>query len=123
MPIYQFRCDDTGQEFEVQFNSISEYDPASVRSPFTQSPNVTRIIREVNLARGGRLEALMRGDEDSLHALEDADPASLGHALREMAAETGEDMGNEFHEIVDRLSAGQAPEEIEAALPPIEHDD
>ena len=31
----------------------------------------------------------------------------------------GEDMGEEFHEVVDRLESGQPPEEIEKSLPDV----
>ena len=37
--------------------------------------------------------------------------------MGEMGAEMGEDLGPEFHEVIDRLESGQSPEEIEAALP------
>ncbi len=34
-----------------------------------------------------------------------------------MSREIGEDLGPEFDEVVDRLEAGESPEEIEAAMP------
>jgi Flp pilus assembly protein TadB len=37
--------------------------------------------------------------------------------MRQMSSEMGEDLGDEFHEVVDRLEKGQAPEEIEKAIP------
>lgn len=117
MPTYEFRCNDTGKRFEVEFKTIAEYDPTSVCSPFTGSPHVTRLIRKVALKKGGALSSLMGGDESSMPDLENADPETLGRALREMADESGEDMGSEFHEIVGRLEAGHSPEEIEASLP------
>lgn len=118
MPIYEFRCEDSGQYFQLSLPSVEDYDPAAVRSPYTGSTNVTRIIRQVNLKRGGRLDALVQGDEALLHDLEDADPAQLGRTLREMAQETGEDLGADFNAIVDRLEAGMSPDDIEASLPP-----
>jgi hypothetical protein len=49
----------------------------------------------------------------------DEDPRALGRMMREMSGELGEDMGPEFHEVVNRLEAGQSPEDIEKALPDI----
>ena len=40
-----------------------------------------------------------------------------GRRMRRMSRELGEDIGPEFDEVVDRLEAGQSPEEIESALP------
>ena len=37
--------------------------------------------------------------------------------MRKMSNEMGEDLGPEFEEVVDRLEAGQSPEEIEKSLP------
>ena len=64
------------------------------------------------------MDSLMSGDESTLEALENADPASLGRSLRTLAEESGDDMGGEFNEIVNRLEKGESPEQIEASLPP-----
>jgi predicted nucleic acid-binding Zn ribbon protein len=120
MPTYKFRCNDTNRRFEIKFKTIAEYEAATITSPFTGSTNVTRIIDRVIVKKSGGigLDALMSGDESALESLEHADPQTLGRSLRAMAAETGEDMGGEFNEIVSRLEAGDSPEEIEASLPP-----
>jgi len=51
----------------------------------------------------------------SLDALEH-DPQALGKMMRQMGNEMGEDLPTEFNEVVDRLEAGQSPEEIEASI-------
>jgi hypothetical protein len=56
-------------------------------------------------------------DPSNLGGLDESDPASLGRWMRRMGSEMGEDLGPEFTEMVDRLEAGQSPEDIEAALP------
>jgi hypothetical protein len=47
----------------------------------------------------------------------DNDPKALGQMMRKMGNEMGEDLPAEFDDVVDRLEAGQSPEEIESALP------
>ena len=37
--------------------------------------------------------------------------------MRQMSQEMGEEVGPEFDEVIDRLEAGQSPEEIEEAIP------
>ena len=37
--------------------------------------------------------------------------------MRKMGQETGEELGPEFDEVVDRLEAGESPDEVEKALP------
>jgi len=62
-----------------------------------------------------RLESL--ADPSNLAGLDENDPRSLARWMRKMSNEMGEDLGDEFNEVVDRLEAGQSPEEIEQALP------
>lgn len=61
-----------------------------------------------------RLESM--ADPSALAGLED-DPRALGRMMREMGSQIGEEMPPEFGEVVDRLEAGQSPDEIESALP------
>ena len=37
--------------------------------------------------------------------------------MRQMKGTVGEDMGPMFDEVVDRLEAGQSPEDIDSAMP------
>ena len=50
--------------------------------------------------------------------LANADPATLGRYMRKMSDEVGEDLGEEFNEVVDRLERGENPDDIEASMPP-----
>lgn len=55
-------------------------------------------------------------DPSSLAGLED-DPRAMARMMRKMGAEMGEEMGPEFDEVIDRLEAGQSPEEIDSSMP------
>jgi len=52
-----------------------------------------------------------------LDGLDEEDPKSVARWMRRMSREAGEDLGPEFDEVVDRLEAGQSPEEIEESVP------
>jgi hypothetical protein len=56
-------------------------------------------------------------DADSLGDLDENDPKSIARWMRKMSKEIGEDAGEEFEEVVDRLEAGQTPEQIEQEMP------
>jgi len=62
-----------------------------------------------------RLEAL--ADPSNLAGLDENDPRSIARWMKRMSAEIGEDLGDEFNEVIDRLEAGQSPEEIEKEMP------
>ena len=54
--------------------------------------------------------------------MDEDDPKSLGRFMRKMSQEMGEDLGDEFGEVVDRLEKGQSPEDIEKAMPDLADD-
>lgn len=119
MPTYEYRCNETGRHFEINYKTYADFDQAVPRSPYTGSTNVTRIIRRVALARSGsvQLDRIESGDLNALSELENADPQTLGRVMRHFGSQLDEDLGNEFDEVVERLESGQTPEEIERTMP------
>ena len=115
MPSYEYRCINCKRRFEV-YLSYSEYGKQANRCPHCNSENVQRRIGRIRFARSeeSRLDNL--ADPSKLAGLED-DPKAMARMMRDMSAEMGEDAGPEFDEVIDRLEAGQSPEEIDAAIP------
>ena len=115
MPTYQYRCQNCQKRFEV-FMTYSEYGSLQVTCPQCDSKDVSRRIGRIRFARSeeSRLDNL--ADPSALAGLED-DPKALGRMMRQMSREAGEEMPPEFDEVVDRLEAGQSPEDIEKAVP------
>lgn len=115
MPTYQYRCLNCKKRFEI-FMTYQEYDTRQVTCPHCHSDQVQRRIGRVRFARSEESRLDNMADLDSLEGLED-DPRAMGRMMRKMSQETGEDLGPEFDEVVNRLEAGQDPEEIEKSLP------
>ena len=121
MPYYDYRCADCGKKFRLFF-TYQEYDSAEPRCTNCQSEKLSRLIGRIALAKSedSRLESL---DPDSMLAgVDEDDPRSLGRFMRKMSSEMGEDLGKEFDEVVDRLEAGESPEEIEKTMPELADD-
>ncbi len=118
MPNYQYRCLSCHKRFEL-FMSYQEYGTAQVHCPHCASREVQRRIGRIRVAKSeeSRMDALT--DVSDLEGLEN-DPRALGKMMRKMSNEMGEDVGPEFNEVVDRLEAGQSPEDIEKAVPGLE---
>ena len=116
MPTYDFICNACEKRFEI-FLTFSEYEKKVVHCAHCESTNVRRRMTKVRIARSdeSRLESAAN-DFSGLEGLED-DPKALGRMMRKMGGEMGEDLPPEFNDVVDRLEAGQSPEEIESALP------
>lgn len=116
MPTYDFICNTCEKRFEV-FMTFSEYGKNPVYCAHCQSGNVRRRMTKVRIARSeeSRMESVA-SDFSGFEGLED-DPKALGQMMRKMGSEMGEELPPEFDDVVDRLEAGQSPEEIESALP------
>lgn len=117
MPNYEYRCLECKRRFEV-YLSYDEYGKQTVRCTNCNSEHVQRRVGRIRFARSeeNRLEDL--ADPSNLAGLED-DPKALAKMMRQMGSELDEDLGPEYNEVLDRLEAGQSPEEIESALPDI----
>lgn len=115
MPTYDFVCLDCGQRFEVTL-SFAEYGVVPVVCARCGSSQVRRRMTRVRIAKSeeSRMENLM--DSSALDGMEE-DPQAMGRMMRKMGREMGENLPPEFDDVVDRLEAGQSPEEIESALP------
>ncbi|MCP4427174.1 MAG: zinc ribbon domain-containing protein [Chloroflexi bacterium] len=116
MPKYDFQCQNCDRLARL-FMSFAEYDTAVPTCPHCQSQNLKRRISRVALGKSedARMDAMM--DDSALTGLDEDDPRSIGRFMRKMSAEMGEDIGEEFNEVVDRLESGESPDSIEESMP------
>ncbi len=122
MPTYDFICNNCEKRFEV-FLTFSEYGKKTVHCIYCESDNVRRRMTKVRIAKSDESRMESAADDFSgMEGIED-DPKALARMMRKMGNEMGEDLPGEFDEVVDRLEAGQSPEEIESVLPDLGADD
>ena len=122
MPTYDFICNACEKRFDV-FMTFAEYGKKAVHCTYCQSENVRRRMTKVRIAKSDESRMESAADDFSgMDGIED-DPKALARMMRKMGGEMGEDLPSEFNEVVDRLEAGQSPEEIEAVLPELGGDD
>jgi putative FmdB family regulatory protein len=116
MPTYDFICNNCRQRFDV-FLTYAEYGVKTVQCAHCQSEDVRRRMTKVRIAKSdeSRLESAA-DDFSGLDGIEE-NPKALARMMRKMGNEMGEELPSEFNEVVDRLEAGQSPEEIESAVP------
>ena len=97
--------------------TFSEYGKKVVVCTYCQSDNVRRRMTKVRIAKSD--ESRMESAADDFSGMDgiENDPKALARMMRKMGGEMGEDLPAEFNDVVDRLEAGQSPEEIESALP------
>lgn len=117
MPIYEYRCSDCRRRVSIWWRSFGEAERGTAVCPRCGSVRLIRLVSRVAVLRGedSRLEDL--ADPAALGDLDENDPRSIGRWMRRMSNELGEDLGDEFTEVVERLEAGESPEEIEKSMP------
>ncbi len=115
MPSYDYRCDDCSKR-SIIYQTYGEYGESPVVCPHCGSKNLQRIIGRIRIAKSedARLDDL---SDPSGWDLDENDPKSMAKMMRKMGNELGEDMPAEFDEVVDRLEAGEDPENIEKDMP------
>lgn len=109
MPIYEFRCQACRRRVSVFQRSISA--PLNATCSNCGSTDLRRLVSRFAVVRGE--EALMDGlDDDSMLAgVDENDPKSMAAWARKMSSRFGEDVGPEFDEMVERMEAGEMPDE------------
>jgi putative FmdB family regulatory protein len=119
MPTYDYTCVDCRKRFDI-FLSYKEYGVTPVKCPFCQSSQVRRRAPRVRILKSDESRLSQMADPSMLANIED-DPRALGQMMRKMGSEMGEQLPAEFDEVVDRLEAGQSPEEISSAIPDLDN--
>ena len=115
MPTYDFVCQNCQQRFDV-FMTFAEYGSNQVQCIHCGRFDVRRRMTRVRIAKSEESRVESMADPSALEGLED-DPKALGQMMKKMGREMGEDLPPEFDDVVDRLEAGQSPEDIESAMP------
>ncbi len=119
MPAYDYRCQNCKKWVVLTYKTYTDFDKATPTCTNCGSTQLTRMITRVALAKSestrfGDLE----NDDSAMDDLANADPQTIGRFMRNMGQESGEDLGEEFNEVVERLEKGQSPEDIEQVMAP-----
>jgi len=116
MPIYEYRCGSCGRRVAIWWRSLAQVERSHPKCSRCGSESLKRLVSRAAHLRSedSRLDSLA---DSGMDGLDENDPKSLGRMMRKLSAETGEDMGEEFDEMVGRLEAGESPEDIEKSMP------
>lgn len=116
MPTYEYRCQDCRRRVSI-YQRYDDYGRVPVACPECGGARLQRRIGRVRVARSeeSRLDSL--SDPSDWGDVDENDPRSMARMMRRMGSEMGEELPDEFDDVVDRLEAGESPEEIEKDLP------
>ena len=110
MPIYEYRCAVCDRRSSIFVRTMT----TTLRPKCEHCGNakLSRLMSKFALRKrsGGSddLDDLGRGMDD----VDENDPRSVARWARRMREESGEDPGPEFDQMIDRIEAGESPEDV-----------
>ena len=115
MPIYEYRCAACGTRQSVFFRSYSAV-ASEVKCRRCGATEMRKLVSAFYAAKSEDAHLDSLADPANFGDVDENDPRSVAKWARWMARETGEDLGSEFDEMVDRMESGEMPEEGEEGV-------
>jgi putative FmdB family regulatory protein len=110
VPIYEYRCNRCHRRASVFQRSIQA--TAAAACSHCGSTDLTRLISRVAVLRSEESHLEDLASDAGLADLDESDPRSMARWARRMGREMGEELGPEFDEMVERMEAGEMPEDL-----------
>jgi putative FmdB family regulatory protein len=115
MPIYEYRCAACQRRSSLYYQSFSAAERAEPHCEHCGSADVSRLVSRVAFLKSeeSRLEDL--SSDSALANVDESDPRSIARWARRIGEQMGEDVGDDFREMVDQLESGEMPDDAPPA--------
>ena len=110
MPIYEFRCNNCKRRLSVFQRRIDS--PVAASCPKCGSADLARLVSRFAVVRSEDQMLDSLDDDSLLSGVDENDPRSVAAWARKMGSKMGEDAGPEFDEMIDRIEAGESPDDL-----------
>ena len=116
MPIYEYRCGDCKRRVSLFYQTFSAAASAEPTCTHCQSTNLSRLVSRVFQLKSedARLDDL--ADPSAFGDIDENNPKSVARWARKLGDQMGEDLGDDWKEMVDRLEAGEDIDEAGEGL-------
>jgi putative FmdB family regulatory protein len=110
MPIYEYKCNSCGRISTVLVRSYTT--PNALACSKCGRDDLRKLVSRFAVLKSeeSRIESL--ADPGMLADVDENDPRSVAKWARRMSREIGEDLGNDFDEMIDQMEAGEMPDEL-----------
>lgn len=104
MPIYEYLCRDCRKRSTLLILNLANPAPPACKQCGSQS--VDRLMSKFSSPKSEAVRLASMSDPDSLDGLDENDPESVSHFMKQMGNEMGEDVGNDVEAMMDSADAG-----------------
>lgn len=108
MPIYEYRCP-ACRYYLSQL--VRTYGAPALACPRCGASAMDKLVSRVYTMRSEESRLDDMADPSSFAGVDENDPRSMARWARRMGEQVGEELGDEWHEMVDRMEAGEMPDE------------
>ena len=112
MPVYEFRCNQCKSRVSVFQRRVDS--PVGAVCSKCGSGDLTRLVSRFAVVRGEGAVLDTLDDGSLLAGVDESDPRSVAAWARKMSSRFGEEMEPEFDEMIDRMEAGETPDDLGA---------
>ncbi|MBF8267398.1 MAG: putative regulatory protein, FmdB [Dehalococcoidia bacterium] len=109
MPIYEYRCQSCHRKVSVFFRSYS--DTKEPRCSHCGSAELTRLVSSFTVTKSWGESLDRMPSFESTSDFDEDDPRSVARMVRRLRQETGGGLGPEEEEMLERMEAGELPED------------
>ncbi|MGH2352615.1 MAG: FmdB family zinc ribbon protein [Chloroflexota bacterium] len=115
MPIYEYRCAACRRRSSHLFRTFAAVATPSCPHCGAQPEQMTKLISRVAVMKSeeSRLEDL--ADPSMFADVDENDPRSVARWARKLGQQLGDDLPEDYGEMVEQLESGEMPEEMEGA--------
>jgi putative FmdB family regulatory protein len=111
VPIYEFRCNACRRRTSLFTRTIGA--PATATCEHCGSADLFRLMSRVAVHRSGD-DSFDGLDESSLGDVDENDPRSMARWVRKMSRQMGEPLDSDMEADLERMEAGEMPEDMGA---------
>lgn len=110
MPIYEYRCNNCGKVSSLLVRSYEA--PENLTCSRCGRRDLRKLVSRFAVLKSeeSRLEEL--ADPSNFADVDENDPRSVARWARKMSSQLGEDLGDDFNEMVERMEAGEMPDDL-----------
>ncbi|MBI2305216.1 MAG: zinc ribbon domain-containing protein [Chloroflexi bacterium] len=108
MPLYEYRCQSCHRKVTLLVRSQSQ---TAASCTFCGSTQLSRLISSFAVLRSEESHMEDLADPSRLGDVDENDPRSIARWARRMGRELGEELGPDFDEMVDKMEAGEMPDD------------